>query len=163
MDKPKPPTLDLKHQQWLGKISAYPFASVHHISTNEIFTSDGLSRGAIWQELAAAEDDFGVWDLAAPAVAECRPSPTDISRHAVRHLRHETCDAQERGIHSWADLQTAVRAATGHAVTVSRIQEALPNNERVPVFPQSAAAVCGHTRGAPLPTLFTKGEGCSTT
>lgn len=152
---PKNPSPRINYQRWLNDIAMYPWTDVVHLSTNLMWTSDGLSR-LIWMELAADDDDPGVWPLApTPGGAACAfsspgPSDRDISRCIVRHCRHERCPSSSTdGCHPWSDVQAIVRRDLGSNVAIDRLWTALGNNERVHLSVEGVEATVGHSVGTP--------------
>ena len=139
---PKMPT-DLVAHRSLEAILLYPIASITHKSSGEVFTSDGLSRMA-WMELSPEENDRTAWPVMSIQKAGL---PEEISRHLVRHFRHERCPHLNHGMHSYS---LCVKPFIQRYTEISEtLLNQLQSEERIIVTPEGWNAFAGHSDGIP--------------
>ena len=163
-EKAAPPCKNILHKRWLNDICLHNITRVIHLTTDQVFTSDSLSR-SVWMEMAAAENEPGVW----PRVDDVTPrtnlvvehnkvvdgipiSANDITHSVVRHFRHHECPHAVDGRHPWHDIQNVVhRDLGGPRVTQGRLQAILRNCQRTFMNAYGAGAVAGHSIGQSPP------------
>ena len=89
-DPPRMPS-DPVSNRALQAILYYPILSIRHRPTDEVFTSDSLSRSA-WMELSPEKGDPTAWPALPVWTSLSRAAVDAVSRRLIRHFRHEPCD-----------------------------------------------------------------------
>ena len=147
--EPKRPTKRSHHERWLDIISMHQVVRVIKKKTNEVFTSDGLSR-SFWQDKAVNEDDPRAWPMFPVTDRQNKEADLQveaIQRQVINHCRHHNCSRTKRGLHPWADLLAEVRREVDDTISEQQLKEALSQSPRAIVTKEGAGAAYGHTRG----------------
>ena len=132
--------------RWLIRLSGYNFV-VQSASTDEVFTSDALSRSAAMDSAVLEEGERNVLSVNA---LEYQPlSDTGIIAKLLKHMRFDNCQESKQGFHPKDCLLLRVGTTQWE-----RLKDIAQCDDRMMVKGDAIAVIAGHKQGIDTPRLM---------